>query len=173
MGFMDKILDVMKLDPDDDFEYDNDDFDMDEEESGGFFSKDKKEDSFVEEKKPIKEKPVKPISKITPIRPNKNYKQNSPEMEVCVIKPTTVEDEREITSTLLEGRTVVLNVEGLAVDISQRIIDFTSGSCYAIGGNLQKISNYIFIITPPNVDISGDFQTYMDGFDVNSFRSEF
>ena len=84
-----------------------------------------------------------------------------------------IEDEREITDFLLEGRTVVLNVEGLAVDIAQRIIDFVSGSCYAMDGNLQKISNYIFIITPASVDISGDFQAYVDTFDVNSFKSEF
>lgn len=50
-------------------------------------------------------------------------------MEVCVIKPTSVEDAREITETLLANRTVVLNLEGLDVDIAQRIIDFTSGSC--------------------------------------------
>ncbi len=82
-------------------------------------------------------------------------------MEVCVIKPTSVEDAREITETLLANRTVVLNLEGLDVDIAQRIIDFTSGSCFAISGNLQKISRYIFIITPASVDISGDFQSML------------
>ena len=88
-------------------------------------------------------------------------------MEVCVIKPTSFEESREITETLLTNRTVVLNMEGLDVDIAQRIIDFASGSCYAINGNLQKISNYIFIITPESVDISGDFQSLMDSFDIS------
>ena len=60
-----------------------------------------------------------------------------------------------------------MNVEGLDVDIAQRIIDFTSGSCYAISGNLQKISHYIFIITPSSVDISGDFQDiFNDSFEM-------
>lgn len=45
-------------------------------------------------------------------------------MEVCVIKPTTIEDEIEITETLLNGRTVVINMEGLSVDIAQRIHRF-------------------------------------------------
>lgn len=90
--------------------------------------------------------------KVVPMRSSRSG------MEVCVIKPTTVEDSREITDTLLSGRAVVLNLEGLQVDIAQRIIDFTSGSCYSINGNLQKITNYIFIITPETVDISGDFQ---------------
>ena len=84
-------------------------------------------------------------------------------MEVCVIKPTTVDDAREITDTLLANRTVVLNMEGLDVDIAQRIIDFTSGSCYAMSGNMQKISHYIFIITPATVDVSGDFQEIFGG----------
>ena len=84
-------------------------------------------------------------------------------MEVCVVKPTSFEDAREITETLLSNRTVVLNLEGLDVDVAQRIIDFTSGSCFAINGNLQKISKYIFIITPSSVDISGDFQEMISG----------
>ena len=88
-------------------------------------------------------------------------------MEVCVIKPRSMEDAREITDTLLADCTVVLNMEGLDLDVAQRIIDFTSGSCFAINGNLQKISNYIFIITPESVDISGDFQSFMDSFDIS------
>ena len=88
-------------------------------------------------------------------------------MEVCVIRPHSMEDAREITETLLAECTVVLNVEGLELELAQRIIDFASGSCYAIDGNLQKISNYIFIITPASVDISGDFQEILSGaFDV-------
>ena len=85
-----------------------------------------------------------------------------------MIKPTSVEEDgREITDTLLANRTVVLNLEGLDMDVAQRIIDFTSGSCYAISGNLQKISHYIFIVTPSSVDISGDMQdVFNDSFDM-------
>ena len=83
-----------------------------------------------------------------------------------------MEESREVTDTLLSGRAVILNLEGLHVEIAQRIVDFTSGSCYAVNGNLQKVSNYIFIITPENVDISGDFQDLLTsgGFDVASFN---
>ena len=98
------------------------------------------------------------------IRPSKaNRKTMGNGMEVVVVKPTIFEDSREITETLLSNRTVVLNLEGLNVDIAQRIIDFASGSCFAMRGNLQKISHYIFIITPPSVDISGDFQDLISG----------
>ena len=95
-------------------------------------------------------------SKVTPMR--QPARRNAPAMEVCVIKPNNMEDSREITETLLGGRTVILNLEGLDLEDAQRIIDFISGATFAIDGNLQKISNSIFLVTPANVDISGDLQ---------------
>ena len=120
---------------------------------------------------PIEEKPVKSIRKnnTTPIasRPSNQ--------EVCVIKPSTIDDSREISETLLSGKAVIINFEGLHVEISQRIMDFVSGTCYAIDGNLQKVSNFIFIATPNSVDISGDFQELVEGgdntFDISGFKS--
>lgn len=160
MGVMDKFLNYMKLNDEDDYDTDDDYLD---------------DDDYAEEpsvKKSFKEqdidKPItrKPAAKVTPMPKNNTRRMQGGGMEVCVIKPTSVEDAREITETLLANRTVVLNLEGLDVDIAQRIIDFTSGSCFAIDGNLQKISHYIFIITPSSVDISGDFQ---DIFNSSSF----
>ncbi len=160
MSVMDKFLNYMKLNEDDDDFYDDEYY----------------EDTVIEEKPKkapaIKEEPVyeeeKPVKKTNPkVTPMRQTRKSGNGMEVCVIKPTSIEDAREITETLLANRTVVLNLEGLDVDIAQRIIDFTSGSCFAISGNLQKISNYIFIITPAIVDISGDFQEILSGsFDV-------
>jgi cell division inhibitor SepF len=103
-----------------------------------------------------KEKPAK-RGKITPMR------KKGTGMEVNVIRPVSMEDTREIADTLLDNCTVVLNLEGLDVDIAQRIIDFTCGACYSLDGSLQKISSYIFILTPENVDISGDFQSILNG----------
>ena len=171
MSVLDKFLNVMRLNPDDDDDFYNEDYDYDDDyeedepvKSKSSFRKDKRkaEEDDYEEDHSIHEKAVKSSPKVTPIRPVK--KQGGSGMEVCVIKPTSVEDAREITETLLNNRTVVLNVEGLDVEIAQRIIDFTSGSCFAISGNLQKISNYIFIITPASVDISGDFLSLVDTF---------
>ena len=132
----------------------------------------KKESTYKEEETDQEEqdrkarfKPVK--GKVIPM------KTSNKGMEVCVIKPSTVEDGREISDTLLSGRAVILNLEGLQVSIAQRIIDFTSGACYSINGNLQKVSHYIFIITPESVDISGDFQDLLSNtgnFDVSAFQ---
>lgn len=161
MGVMDKFISYMKLNDEDDDFYD-DDY-LDEEPVN---EKPKKLPSPKEtiENEEDKSAAKKAAPKLTPMRQTKKTGNG---MEVCVIKPTSIEDAREITETLLANRTVVLNLEGLDVDIAQRIIDFTSGSCFAISGNLQKISHYIFIITPAIVDISGDFQEILSGsFDV-------
>ena len=80
------------------------------------------------------------------------------DMEVCVIKPTHYENTKDIIDTLLEGKSVVLNLEGIKIDLAQRIVDSVIGGCYAISGNLQKISGYIYLVTPHSVDITGDFQ---------------
>ena len=158
MGVMDKFINAMKLNDEEDDYYDDDYYDEPEPVRK---SSPIKEDTAIDEEKTVK----KTVPKVTSIRQMK--KMSDAGMEVCVIKPTTVEDAREITETLLANRTVVLNLEGLDVEIAQRIIDFTSGSCFAMSGNLQKISHYIFIITPASVDISGDFQDILSGsFDV-------
>ena len=93
--------------------------------------------------------------------------KNKNDMEVCVIKPSTIEDGCEIADTLVSGIAVILNLEGIHVELAQRIIDFTSGACYAIRGNMQKVSNYIFIASPPSVEISGDVQEIIDKNSTN------
>ena len=166
MGVMDKFLNYMKLNGEDDDEYFDEDYLDDEEEIEPAPSR-KTQAQKLKDDDEIEDRAVRrttPASKITPIKqPAARRTSGGAGMEVCVIKPTSVEDAREITETLLANRTVVLNLEGLDVDVAQRIIDFTSGSCYAISGNLQKISHYIFIITPASVDISGDFQDIFGG----------
>lgn len=171
MSMFNKFMDLMRLNGEDDYD-DEDDF-MDEAPARSFGGKGRVENSDYDDyaKEDYKVKSSQPkTNKITPMRPSKRQING---MEVCVIKPANVEDSREITETLLSGRSVVLNLEGIDVDIAQRIIDFTSGSCFAISGNLQKVSNYIFIITPSTVDISGDFQDILNGaFEVPSLHSE-
>ena len=102
--------------------------------------------------------------KVVPLRSSASKK-----MEVVVIHPKSMEDGNEITDTLLSGRAVVLNLEGISPDVAQRIIDYSAGSCYAMRGSLQKITNYIFLVAPSSVDISGDFQDMLgSGVDLST-----
>ena len=171
--FSDRLKGAFSIDDDDyEEEYDVDevydeeyDEDYEEEPKTSLFNRKKAQPAYDDEpvaSKPVFSKPSKPAPKSG--------------NEVCIIKPSSIEDSREITETLLNGKAVVINFEGLHVEISQRIIDFISGSCYALDGNLQKISNYIFIATPPSVDISGDFQDIFgaaedNAFDIAGFKS--
>lgn len=174
MSVIDKFLDIMRLN-EDDYEFDNDEYEFEddyeeevkEKKTSRKERKEEQQSKRTETNFELTEKRPKNNSKITPI--TKNKKQGQQGMEVCVIKPNAIEDELEITETLLNGRTVVINMEGLNVELAQRIIDFTSGATFAMSGNLQKISNYIFLATPNGVDISGDIQNLMESFDIPGF----
>ena len=172
MSVLDKFLDAIRLN--DDFDDDDEFFDdedleaLDEEKPKHRFFK-KLDDDYDDDDD--EEEYVKPERKAA--APKQTNSGNGT-MEVCVIKPSSMEDTREIADTLIDRCTVVLNLEGIDVDVAQRIIDFSSGACYSIAGSLQKISSYIFILTPANVEISGDFQEILSGaFDVPSVRTNF
>ena len=93
--------------------------------------------------------------KITPVR-------NRTAMELTLVKPTDMADAQQISDCLLEGKTVVLNMESiLSSGLAQRILDFTSGATYSLNGKLQRVSDGIFIVTPPSVDLSGDFHNLL------------
>lgn len=158
MGITDKLLNFMRLNEDD---YDEDDYssDYDDEEYEAPKKKVTKktydEAPSNEEKSFTKQRQTK--NKVVPMRSRSG-------MQVCIYKPSSIEDGREISSLLVnDGTAVILNLEGIHVELAQRIIDFTSGSCCAISGNMQKISNYIFIATPPTVNISGEVQEILSG----------
>ena len=182
MSAMDKFLKAMKLSGEDDEFYDDDTY-FDDERAPESALPPRKESVKTEPRDretvhererempgaPMEERKVKNNTPIRQMPSNRQMRkagatmQQQHGMEICAIKPTSMEDTREVTDTLLKNRTVVLNLEGIDVDVAQRIVDFVSGSCYAIKGNLQKISRYIFIITPASVDISGDFQEMIGG----------
>lgn len=187
MGVLDKFLDVMKLNDDeydDDYYEDEEEFEDEEPQRKSLINRDRRnnrKDDFEEdfEEEPAKparklfERPEPRTSKVTPIRePERPAAKKSIGMEVCLMRPTSVEDSRTIAETILSNRTVVLNLEGLDIEVAQRIIDFASGACFALGGNLQKVSQYIFLLTPASVDISGDLNDLIgDGFGASIGKS--
>lgn len=91
-----------------------------------------------------------------PVMGRKKNNNMGESMEVCVFKPTKFEDSQEIVDTLRKNIIVNLNVEGVDIGLAGRILDFAYGACYAINGDIQKISNFVFVITPPGVGVSGD-----------------
>lgn len=150
MSLLGKLMDTMRLNNEDEDDYYLDD-DFEEEASPKrLFSKRNTEYEEDEEEAPRPRFLSRSgSSKVVSMKRN---------MEVTMIKPTSMEDSRDICDYLLAGKAVVLNMEGIRGEIAQKIIDFTSGATYSMNGRLQKISNCIFIATPDSVELSGDFQ---------------
>ena len=89
------------------------------------------------------------------------------QLQVVLFKPENFgEETRAVADELLKMHTVVLNLEETNKDTSRRIIDFLSGVAYANGGKIKRVSTCTYIITPYNVDLTGD--EVMDELENNS-----
>ena len=80
----------------------------------------------------------------------------SGQSQVVLFKPERFESASEAADHLQARRAVVLNLEQTNKDIARRLIDFLSGVAYALDGKIQKIAANTYIITPRNVDLTGD-----------------
>ena len=78
------------------------------------------------------------------------------QLKVVLVKPERFENASEIADHLNNKRTVVLNLESTNKEVSRRLVDFLSGVAYANNGQIKRVANSTFIITPYNVDIMGD-----------------
>lgn len=89
-----------------------------------------------------------------------NYNQSNMSLdgaiELKVVKPERFESVSQIADHLLSRRTVVLNLENTNKETARRLIDFLSGVAYSINGQLKKIASNAYVITPDNVDVSGE-----------------
>lgn len=94
-------------------------------------------------------------------------------MKVVVCEPEKFEEVQALADHLRNRKQLIINFENTPKDVSQRIIDFISGTTYSLDGDSQQIGPHIFIFTPSNVEIARDHRTVMrkQGF-VNSFGSE-
>ena len=158
MSILGKLMDSMRLnDTEDDDYYLDDDYEDENDKPAkkNIFSKKSEEEYYDDDEYEQKPRFLSRSPKVVPMK-------QSRAMEVSMVKPTSIEDAKEICDHMLAGKAVVLNMEGIHTEVAQRIIDFTSGATYSMNGNLQKISNYIFIATPESVELSGDFQDLLN-----------
>lgn len=89
-------------------------------------------------------------------RPSNVSVSTGTSIEMKVVKPEGIEAVGQIADQLLDRKTILLNLEDTNKETARRLIDFLHGVAYAIGGNLKKVANCTYVITPSNVDISGD-----------------
>ena len=80
-------------------------------------------------------------------------------IELKVVRPESFKNADQIADHLLNRRTVVLNLEAAGKDTAKRLIDFLTGVAFAIKGDIRKVSNNTYVITPGNVTVTGDPMT--------------
>ncbi|WP_338781816.1 cell division protein SepF [Metabacillus sp. FJAT-52054] len=97
-----------------------------------------------------------------PQAPRKEGKQNVVSLQslqksskVVLCEPRAYSEAQDIADQLKNRRAIVVNLQRIQHDQAKRIVDFLSGTVYAIGGDIQKIGMNIFLCTPDNVDVSG------------------
>jgi cell division inhibitor SepF len=151
--FIDKMMDMMKLN-------DYDDEQQEDQEVPEPYVQEPSYRQPVRETKPESSRQFRSYSGGKETRePSKvvNF-QASVQMEVIVIQPETYDEAQDICDHIKSQRPVIINLENMERNVAQRIMDFVSGSCYTLNGNLQRVTNNIFIIAPENVDVAGDFR---------------
>ena len=93
---------------------------------------------------------------VSSVKKEKNVSLSSiPRLQVVLVKPERFEEASDIADSLNAKKTVVLNLESASKEVARRLVDFLSGVAYANQGNVQKIANSTFLITPANVDFTG------------------
>ena len=80
---------------------------------------------------------------------------NSEGNKMILLEPRAYSESQQIADHLKKRNTVVVNLKRVTQEQAKRIVDFLSGSVYAIGGDLQKLGSGIFLCTPNNVNVEG------------------
>ncbi len=75
------------------------------------------------------------------------------QIRMKISKPTNFEQANEIVGQLKDKNAVVINLEYVSKDVARRIVDVVSGAVEALDGNIEKVSNSIFVVAPCNYDI--------------------
>ena len=153
MGMMDKFRNLMGIPEDDDMDFYDDE--QDEYEDMDYVPSRKKKEKEREPslgydyEEQVNDMPAKRANKVVNIAA-------TTQLSVVLVKPESFDDASTIADHLNSKRTVVLNLESASKDIARRLVDFLSGVAYANQGQIKRVANSTFIITPYNVDFVGD-----------------
>jgi cell division inhibitor SepF len=71
-----------------------------------------------------------------------------------VVGPRSFNDAQEVADKFKINVPVILNLQGVERDLARRIIDFASGLCYGLGGQMERVANQVYLLTPSDVEVS-------------------
>ena len=86
---------------------------------------------------------------------------SSKNSKVVLIEPRVYAEAQDIAENLKNKRATIVNLQRIDRDQAIRIIDFLSGTVYALGGEIQRVGTNIFLCTPDNVEVSGEISEYL------------
>lgn len=143
MSIFGKIRDIMGVEGEE--EFDEEEMDFISSRGSGYREEGEEEDdgAYYETSAPRRSNKVVNINATT-------------QLQVVLVKPERFDDASAVADHLNQKRTVVLNLESTNKEVSRRLVDFLSGVAYANNGQIKRVANNTFIITPYNVDIVGD-----------------
>lgn len=84
----------------------------------------------------------------------KNKAKANNQMKVMVIEPVSFDDAQQVADHIRNHKPVVVNFENTNGDIAKRIIDFISGTTYALSGDIKKVGKNVFMCAPDNVSVN-------------------
>ena len=87
--------------------------------------------------------------------------------KMILLEPRAFSESQQIADHLKKKNTVVVNMKRVTPDQAKRIVDFLSGTVYALGGDLQKIGGGIFLCTPNNISVQGKISGETEGQDIH------
>jgi cell division inhibitor SepF len=100
---------------------------------------------------------VRPVPRDEPsslVQPRSAVVRQQASAPLQVVEPSGFNDAQELGDRLKANQAVVLNLRGLDRDLQRRLIDFSSGLAYAVGGTMRKIDDQVFLLTPTSVEVS-------------------
>jgi len=80
----------------------------------------------------------------------------APRASMHVVEPRAFNDAKEIGDKLRVNSAVIMNLQHANADLAKRLVDFASGLTYMAQGSIKKVGDRIFLLTPPNVEVSAD-----------------
>mgnify|MGYP000132733677 FL=1 len=101
------------------------------------------------------------------LKPEEALQENEGGSKMILLEPRAYSESQQIVDYLRNRNAVVVNLKRVTGDQAKRIVDFLSGTIYAIGGEIQKIGGGIFLCTPNNVNIQGKITDEKDGKDIH------
>jgi cell division inhibitor SepF len=72
------------------------------------------------------------------------------------VAPSSFNDAQEVADTFMASTPVIMNLEGLDRELSRRLVDFASGLCYGLRGQMEKVTTSVYLLTPSNVEVSDE-----------------